>query len=234
MIITNCSRCTAKEITLDILASNTINIAYHWQLTDELFCVCRACKKASIFVVVSSSHQDMQFIAQRGGFKGCGILVNEYVALVGFVSVKDHAGLLPPDHLPEKIKSAFEEAAKCLAIGCINAAATMFRLCVEFATEPLIPIGEDAPNQAKVRNLGPRIDWLFENRLLPEALHELSTCITGDGNDAAHRGELTESDAEDLLDFTVALLERLYTEKERLRLAKERRDARAASRTTPV
>lgn len=52
-----------------------------------------------------------------------------------------------------------------------------------------------------------------------------------DGNDGAHEGTLTQHDADDLLDFTIALLERLYTEPERLRLAKARRDARRSGAT---
>jgi hypothetical protein len=57
-------------------------------------------------------------------------------------------------------------------------------------------------------------------------LRELSTCIKDDGNDGAHAGTLKRSDADDLLDFIVAMLERMYTEPERLRLAKERKEAR--------
>ena len=80
------------------------------------------------------------------------------------------------------------------------------------------------------RDLGLRIPWLFENGHLPEALKELSSCIKEDGNDGAHGGNLSEADAADLLDFSAALLERIYTEPERLRLAKERREARRAER----
>jgi hypothetical protein len=42
---------------------------------------------------------------------------------------------------------------------------------------------------------------------------------------------LNKADAEDLLDFTVALLERLYTEPERLKLAKARREERRKPET---
>ena len=80
------------------------------------------------------------------------------------------------------------------------------------------------------RDLGLRIPWLFENGFLPEALKDLSTCIKEDGNDGAHAGNLSVTDAADLLDFTAALLERVYTEPERLRIAKDRRDARRANR----
>ncbi len=47
-----------------------------------------------------------------------------------------------------------------------------------------------------------------------------------DGNDGVHGGSLSAADAEDLLDFTTELLRRLYTEKERVRLARERKNAR--------
>jgi hypothetical protein len=50
--------------------------------------------------------------------------------------------------------------------------------------------------------------------------------VREDGNDGAHDGTLGKEDAEDLLDFTTALLERIYTEPERLRLAQERREKR--------
>ena len=84
------------------------------------------------------------------------------------------------------------------------------------------------PNNKVKRSLGLRLQWLFEKGLLPVALQELSEAIKEDGNDGAHEGTLTKAEAEDLQDFTVALLERLYTEPERLRLARERRDARRA------
>ena len=76
------------------------------------------------------------------------------------------------------------------------------------------------------KNLGPRLDWLFEAKLLPLELDGLSDCIREDGNDAVHRGALGKEDAEDLLDFTVALLERMFTEPERLKLAEIRRQER--------
>jgi hypothetical protein len=103
----------------------------------------------------------------------------------------------------------------------------MFRLCVDIATKSLFPATDEKGLNSKIRrNLGLRLPLLFDNGLLPESLKELSTCIKEDGNDGAHVGNLTKSDAEDLLDFTTALLERMYTEPARLRLAKERRDSR--------
>jgi len=87
---------------------------------------------------------------------------------------------------------------------------------------------EDVPglNGKTRRDLGLRLPWLFDNGKLPGDLRELSTCVHQDGNDGAHQGTLTKEDAEDLLDFTLGLLERIFTEPERLRLAQERRDKR--------
>ena len=56
------------------------------------------------------------------------------------------------------------------------------------------------------RNLAPRLRWLFQSGLLPVALRELSSCVKEDGDDAVHDATLEKDDAQDLLDFTVALL----------------------------
>lgn len=103
----------------------------------------------------------------------------------------------------------------------------MLRLCVDLATRPLLP-NENTPSlNAKIRrDLGLRLPWLFENGKLSGDLRELSKCIREDGNDGVHTGLLTKEDAEDLLDFTSTLLERMFTEPGRLRLAQARRDAR--------
>jgi hypothetical protein len=76
------------------------------------------------------------------------------------------------------------------------------------------------------RDLGLRLPWLFENGKLPEDLRDLVAAIREDGNDGAHQGTLTKVEAEDLLDFTTALLERMFTEPMRLQIAKERREKR--------
>ena len=114
-----------------------------------------------------------------------------------------------------------------VSVGCFNAAATMFRLCLDVATLPLLPVPDDAakpqPNPKQRRDLGLRLPWLLDNGLLPESLRDLSSCIKDDGNDAAHRGGLSREDAEDLLDFTIALLDRLISEPARLKDAEVRR-----------
>ncbi len=70
------------------------------------------------------------------------------------------------------------------------------------------------------------MSWMFEHGKLPLALKDLAECVKDDGNDGAHEGILDQAAALDLEDFTYLLLERLYTEKERLAEAKKRREAR--------
>jgi hypothetical protein len=156
--------------------------------------------------------------------------LNPYFEIDHYISQRDQAPQKSPEHLPEEIKKAFDEGAACLSIGCNNACATMFRLCVDLATRPLLPDPGDAtkpqPNSKTRRDLGLRLTWLFDNAILPPTLRELAKCIREDANDGAHVGNLSKADAEDLLDFTMVLLDRLITEPKRLQLAEARRTAR--------
>lgn len=170
-------------------------------------------------------------IPRQEGLAKLDFAVNQVMRVEGHISLKDQMSELPPDHLPANIEAAFREGAACLAIGCPNAAGTMFRLCVDLVTKPLLPEeNRDGLNNAVRRNLGLRLPWLLDNGLLPESLRDLSGCIKDDGNDGAHDDTLTEEDATDILDFTRVLLERLYTEPKRIELAREKRTARHAKK----
>lgn len=154
-------------------------------------------------------------------------MVDHFVTVKGYSTFVDYTYKRPPEFVPPEINDAFIEGAKCMSIGCYNAAATMFRLCLDFATKELLPENDDdGLNQKIRRSLGLRMEWLFKRNILPESLKELAECVKNDGNDGAHQGILDQTAALDLQDFAETLLERLYTEKERLRLAKVRRAER--------
>lgn len=228
-LIQNCSRCRARRTAFEVCALNVIETRHGWQHVYEAFCVCRHCSKSSIFVVKEKSG-DSRDVIRAKNFFSTDVSMNDLTEVVGAVTLKDESGVTAPEYLPDDVHRVFLEGARCLAVECHNASATMFRLCVDLVTRARVP-AEDRPglNAKTRRDLGLRLPWLFENNYLPAELRELSTCIKEDGNDGAHRGTLVKEDAEDLLDFTVALLERLYTEPERLRLAGERRAARRAT-----
>jgi hypothetical protein len=226
-LVADCPRCRSKRITFDVIADLVIGTKYDWQQLYEAFCVCRHCLRSTVFVLADKEVDSKNIINKAGLSKVSGIAAGNLVRVENFISVKDAAPVDPPEHLPEDILVAFKEGARCLSVGCFNAAGTMFRLCVDFATKAKLPEADrDGLNVKVRRSLGLRLQWLFANSLLPAGLQELSSCIKEDGNDGAHAGSLSQADAEDLLDFTTALLERLYTEPKRLEIAKARREAR--------
>ncbi|WP_164093657.1 DUF4145 domain-containing protein [Stenotrophomonas maltophilia] len=223
----NCSRCGTLHTTFDVGAVHWRSRSFGFKDFFEVFSVCRSCRKSSILTVETRDHDSYLHLQRIGGLGQLEGVLNHFVNVVGVINIRDVALVPPPDHLPQPIEAAFSEGASCLAIGCVNGAAAMFRLCVDLATVDLVPSTEQGgPNPRTARELGLRLPWLFDSGKLPEDLHELSVCIKDDGNDGVHRGSLSPADAEDLLDFTTELLRRLYTEKERVRLARERKSAR--------
>lgn len=196
-----------------------------------MFAICRHCNRTTTFILSNSVESDHEKVNKTGLLNVSGTL-NRYMVIGGYIGLKNMAAIEPPDYISDEIASAFKEGAICLTVECWNAAATMFRLCLDHATKPLLPSEVESqskpegPGKVVRRSLGLRLQWLIDNGLLPEALRDLSTCVKDDGNDGAHAGTLGKEDAEDILDFTKALLERLFTEPEKLRLAAVRRENR--------
>jgi len=224
-LVADCPRCGAKKTTFDVIRSHLFASQYNWQRLYEGFSLCRHCDRTTTFVLSQLDPRHDDILRKKDLWEVASL--NDFCKVEGFVCLKNFVQKKPPEHLPADINSAFEEGATCLAVECFNASATMFRLCIDHATRALLP-EEDPPglNREVRRSLGLRLKWLFDNNKLPENLRGLSTCIKEDGNDGAHAGTLGKADAEDLLDFTYALLVRLYTEPESLRQAQLRRQER--------
>ena len=225
-LVADCPRCGANNMTFDLIQENFIGENYGWQYWYETFCICRHCNKATIFVLSQNTGANSDVIHKNGLLKLTDS-VNNYMNIEHYINIKDMATTQPPEHLPENIEAAFREGASCMSIECFNAAGTMFRLCIDLATKYKLPASDEKGLNASIRrSLGLRLPWLFDNNLLPNDLRELSSCIRDDGNDGAHVGSMSKADADDLLDFTCAILERIYTEPARLKIAKDRREAR--------
>lgn len=225
-LVADCPRCGSSRITFDLLSAIHTTTKYDWQYWYETFAICRQCHRSTVFVLADDVDADYRSVHKQG-LINIDHAVNRYVRIEGIITLKNRAEVKPPEHVPEVINNVFSEGATCLKVDCWNAAGTMFRLCIDLVTKDLLPEGEvEGLNQRTRRNLGLRLPWLFDNHLLPEGLRELSTCVREDGNDGAHAGTLTKEDAEDLLDFTRILLERIYTEPERVRRAADRRRQR--------
>ncbi len=234
LLVADCPRCGSKQITFDVVAQVFRETRAGWQTWHEVFCVCRACHCPTVFLVCLNMRAPRDKFTSGDSLLSYSSGLNEYFEIQRFISLRDNVSTKPPGYLPKDIENAFVEGAACLSIECYNAAATMFRLCVDLVTRPLLP-GETELEEAKLnrrqrRDLGLRLAWLFDNGILPSSLRELAKCIREDANDGAHVGNLTKEDAEDLLDFTNALLERLITEPKKLEIAEKRRESRRSSK----
>lgn len=232
-IVADCPRCGAKKITFSVKHGQFVGTD-HWQQYFELYSLCRNCGKGSILKASQREYGDGDFFQKyRDQLHTLDLGLTRYLQVNAHVSLSDRATVASPDFVPDDVRTAFNEGAKCTAVSCPNAAAAMFRLSVDLATSPLLPAEDvDGLNRRTRRDLGLRLPWLFDTGRLPEALRELASCIKDDGNDAAHRGNLTQDDANDLLDFAQLLLERLYTEPGRLEEAAQRRESRKIASQT--
>jgi hypothetical protein len=230
-LVADCPRCVSTRMTFDVTQVLFRYEEYGWKRWYEAFSICRNCTKSTTFVLAQKANEkvDMYFFRGKSPLDIKNESLNNFFEVEGYISLRDMAPITAPEHLPIEIADAFKEGAASLSIQCWNAAGTMFRLCIDLSTKSLLPdVETPSLNHRTRRDLGLRLPWLFENGMLPPDLRELSRCIHQDGNDGAHAGTLKKADAEDLLDFTLALLTRLFTEPKKLQLAAERRQQRRA------
>lgn len=232
ILVTDCPRCRAAEMTFDVRACHQISSLNEFYYTFENFCVCRNCEKSTTFVMEIFSPNGRRLLFDD--IQRIPSLSGDHYKIVGRVSLKDDTAVKVPEYCPSDVSIAFNEGAICLAVGCWNAAGTMFRKCVDLASKAKLPPpleGEKDSLAHQRGNLKARLSWLLEKNLLTTGIHDLSDCIREDGNDGAHSdyAALSKSEAEDLLEFTVAILERLYTEPGKIEAAKAKRVERRAA-----
>jgi hypothetical protein len=110
----------------------------------------------------------------------------------------------------------------------------MFRKILDQISKEKMNAASVQPPDNRTRyNLKPRLAWLFANGLLPIELEQLADAIREDANDGVHNSPLTKEDALDIQDFTVEVLEKLYTMPGRLREAEARRVMRRGGTLPP-
>jgi hypothetical protein len=94
-LVADCSRCGSKRITFDLTQENILGMEHGWQQWYEAFCVCRCCRKASIFVLAQATASSKRIVHQNGLVKLTGA-VNQLMRIEGIVSKKDDASVEPP------------------------------------------------------------------------------------------------------------------------------------------
>ncbi|HAV5431180.1 TPA: DUF4145 domain-containing protein [Acinetobacter baumannii] len=240
----DCPVCNVKHTTFDVKGWGNPVKGSNGELLFQLFSVCRACKMAtcitgtvnegyvksfSLSLSRPSNQEDPVITTMQRILTEQERDLRMFFSEFRFIPVIPNKALAP-EHLPSDLEKIFNEASKCLGIGCFNASAAMFRLCLDIVTKELVELNDHfGPSREDKKTIHNRLNWIFKNRILNTGLEELSRCIKDDGNDGAHDGNIGKDEADDLFDFTYELLEQVYTQPERIRLAQVRRQERRKS-----
>ena len=223
-LVADCPRCGVKKHTFDIGGVNYTLSDDTLGLVAEAFSTCRACSKGTIFVVNDKGPNHFVENQQVGSMQGN---INDACLIQSYINIIDFHTIDPPKYLPADVQKAFSEGATAYAVNCWNASACMFRASIDIASRNLLP-GDDVDglDDNIRRSLARRLKWLFKSNRLPGDLESLASCVKEDSNEAIHSTTLVKEDAIDLMEFTVALLERIYTEPEKIKMAEKRRRER--------
>ena len=130
--------------------------------------------------------------------------------------------LYPPEdnrvnpRLPAQLKSAYSEAISCFKAKAYTATAIMCRKTLE---------GICVEHGAKGNNLVANLKELKDRGVIENRLFEWADALRISGNEAAHDVAVTISpeDARDILEFTNALLEYVFTFRDKFEEFKKRR-----------
>jgi hypothetical protein len=117
---------------------------------------------------------------------------------------------------PRNIQAAFEEACACYRAQAFTASAIMCRKTLE---------GICATHNVTERTLAASLTKMKESGLIDERLFEWSDSLRVAGNEAAHVFGLSiaQPDAKDILEFTNAILDYLFSYRDRFEQFKKRR-----------
>lgn len=119
-------------------------------------------------------------------------------------------------NLPAPLKAAYEEAASCFKSKAYTATAIMCRKTLE---------GICVEHGATGRTLVASLKELKEKGVIENRLYEWADALRISGNEAAHDVNVTISaeDAKDIIEFTNALLEYVFTFRDKFEEFKTRR-----------
>lgn len=118
--------------------------------------------------------------------------------------------------VPRSVATAYEEAVRCVTVRAYAAMALMCRK----ALEALI-----AEHKVSARNLSEALKAMRDQGLIEQRLYEWADALRLTGNQAAHdvAENISREDARDVLDFTSAIIEYVFTFRDRFEVFKERR-----------
>jgi hypothetical protein len=124
--------------------------------------------------------------------------------------------------LPEPLRAAYSEAFACFKAKAYTATALMCRKTLE---------GICAEHGAKGHNLVSSLKELKDKGIIENRLYEWADALRISGNEAAHdvAVRISAEDAKDILEFTNALLEYVFTFRDKFEEFKKRRAMKAST-----
>jgi len=117
--------------------------------------------------------------------------------------------------IPASLRAAYDEARACFRAKAYVATAIMCRKTLEGIAEE---------HKITVRNLASALKEMKEKGIIENRLYEWADALRISGNEAAHgvNSKISSQDAKDILEFTHALLEYVFTFQEKFSEFKER------------
>jgi hypothetical protein len=126
--------------------------------------------------------------------------------------------------LPDSVRQAYEEARKCFRAKAFTGAAILCRKCLEAISHE---------HGVKKSNLASGLEELKNQGVIENRLFEWAQALRIAGNAAAHDvgSSVTAQDAQDLVEFTDALIQYVFTFRDRFDEFMARRQAAAKPKT---
>lgn len=130
--------------------------------------------------------------------------------------------LYPPEdkivdpNLPDSIRKAFNEALTCFTSRAYLGTALLCRRTLEMICHD---------HKSKKRTLASQLKDMKDNGIIDVRLFDWAEALRVSGNEAAHSADVNigQEDAQDLVDFTHALLEYVYTYRDKYNTFMERK-----------
>jgi hypothetical protein len=126
--------------------------------------------------------------------------------------------------IPSPLRLAYEEARSCFRAKAYTATAIMCRKALE---------GIADENKISARNLASALREMRDKGIIENRLYEWADALRISGNEAAHgvNSRVSSQDAKDILEFTHALLEYVFTFQEKFDQFKQRQSSPKANAT---
>ena len=146
-LVADCPRCGERQMTF------AVDAVHHLEHPDfhEGFCICHSCRRSTVFVLSGQREEIVRMLHTQ--------LDDHSVTIEGPIRPLSLTDVPLPAHLPENIRSVFNEGVSCFTMQCFHAAAVMFRLCLHLVAQDIISRKKEGENNFLQ---SPSMDTAFE------------------------------------------------------------------------